>query len=334
MSKNITIQEGGVGKTLSYISKLETKKQGGGSVIWIPEDEVKLKTKNIKKNGTYIAEDDNANGYSQVTVNVKTVGTKEGSSRPGGSGNDNEYAVDVNEDGEIIEKMLPSKIQITTQPTKKTYHDGEDINTAGMVVKAYGNDDLIWESEGYSGGVIPLSEITIEPTKASAQGEGDDWTSDDGINAKLVNITYDSDSGKYVVNKILGYNGNGKPATLGGGSGTATLLVTKAYKNGTLVLYVMRLAGTNNIVDLYAKGQDGKWGLSGSTTAKSVYNEWIAVAAWTEYLEGYFPLSTRVPDGSASDMHQESTNTITVKWKRPEDDEELTAEFTVAVEGN
>lgn len=70
MSENIVIQEGGVGKNLNAIKKIQTADQGGGSVYWIPEEEIELGTKTITKNGLYKASKSGVDGWSQVFVNV------------------------------------------------------------------------------------------------------------------------------------------------------------------------------------------------------------------------------------------------------------------------
>lgn len=75
LPKNIVIAEGGQGRTLTGVKKLTTKLQGGGTCRWVPEDEagefVKLKTKNITKNGEYSAQRDDCTGYSNVKVNIR-----------------------------------------------------------------------------------------------------------------------------------------------------------------------------------------------------------------------------------------------------------------------
>jgi len=72
MSKNIVIQEGGVGRQFTA-DKLTTPLVEGGTCNWVPEDEVQLETKFITENGTYVAKTDGKYGYSQVTVNVSSV---------------------------------------------------------------------------------------------------------------------------------------------------------------------------------------------------------------------------------------------------------------------
>ena len=57
MSKNISIKEGDQGIPFGHIAKLKIPKSGGGSTLWVPEDEVGTKTLNAQVNGTYIAKD-------------------------------------------------------------------------------------------------------------------------------------------------------------------------------------------------------------------------------------------------------------------------------------
>lgn len=75
MAKNIIISEGTETKFLSGVSKLRTNLQGGGSQLWVPEDEagdyVRLSAKTIRENGEYFAADENYTGYKSVKVNVR-----------------------------------------------------------------------------------------------------------------------------------------------------------------------------------------------------------------------------------------------------------------------
>lgn len=110
MSKNIVIQKNGVAQSLSNVAKITTGSIEAGSQSWIPEDEANdyadtitlyvtengeyekepetagysevevevnptLTTKYITSNGEYNAEDDQADGYSIVTVDVDPEGT-------------------------------------------------------------------------------------------------------------------------------------------------------------------------------------------------------------------------------------------------------------------
>lgn len=54
----------------SVISVVESQDSGGGTIISISGNTSNLITKTITENGTYEASDDDADGYSEVTVNV------------------------------------------------------------------------------------------------------------------------------------------------------------------------------------------------------------------------------------------------------------------------
>ncbi len=73
MAKKIVINENDNDnvKIIGNVSKLVTYKSDGETCTWIPEDETRLVTKAIIKDGTYIVDDELGSpyGYSQVTVN-------------------------------------------------------------------------------------------------------------------------------------------------------------------------------------------------------------------------------------------------------------------------
>ena len=150
------IQEGGIGKQLTA-DKLKTNLVGGGTCLWVPEDETQLGTKYISENGTYRASADGYYGYSEVTV--RGVGTATGKD-PDGSGDEATASVDP-DTGDIVITKIPSRIGVITPPTNPygIYQDGQTIVKDGMVVKAY------LESGGEYG-TVPNGEITLNPTTA------------------------------------------------------------------------------------------------------------------------------------------------------------------------
>ena len=156
MSKNIIIQEGGIGKQLT-VDKLKTNLVGSGTCLWVPEDEVQLGTKTITENGTYKASNDGYYGYEQVVVNVANVGTVTGTDGDG----DEAVAYTDPTTGELVIDKVPSRIEVVTPPTNPygIYTNGQTISTNGMVVKAY-------LASGSEYGTVPLGEITINPTTA------------------------------------------------------------------------------------------------------------------------------------------------------------------------
>ena len=194
MSKNIIIQEGGTGKQMS-VSKLKTNVVGGGTCLWVPEDEASLGTKSITSNGTYNASDDGKYGYSQVTVNVPggsgsanpdgTPSTGGGipssdpsspsPSSPGGPGSGivgtdpdsgNDYFIGVDNSGNIVTTPIPSILEMVNNPTKTSYEDGDPIDTTGAVVVAKNADGSPWTSPEYPDGIIPLNELELSTNTA------------------------------------------------------------------------------------------------------------------------------------------------------------------------
>jgi hypothetical protein len=163
MSKDIVIQTDGVDVQWPGTDEIITSETGGGSVTWVPEDETTLGTITITANGSYDAEDAGVYGFSTVIVNVPAM--PESVTGHGQDGND--YTVTVDDTtGLIVETKIPSSIQITTEPTKLTYEDGETIVYTGIVVKAYDGNGNLFDTTEYPDGVIPFSELQFPVTKA------------------------------------------------------------------------------------------------------------------------------------------------------------------------
>ena len=337
MSKDIIIQEGGVNKNLNSIKKILTDEQGGGSCNWVPEEEVQRGTKTITKNGTYKASDDDLYGYSKVTVKVKG-GSGGGISSDPGSGvsgtnpsDGNDYAHEIDDNGEIVTTKLPTRIVMSSLPYDTSYVDGETINFTGAEVTAYYED-------GSSYGVVPFEELTFEPTVADSSG-GNEYSDGDGVNCIAITYEYIENSkwSGWGYPNALGTQTGGSfgdfPASLGGGSGSATLLVTR-YNNYT---YVKRIAGDNNHLDLicYHVGQtvyglkDG-WFRSGTTTATSSTTQ-FKNTTWREYLTNV-PESTKDPNNAGNILPTGNRQEISVSWPRIKDEKVLTTSFTITVE--
>lgn len=161
MSKNITIQEGGVAKQLT-VDKLKTNLVSSGTCLWVPEDEVQLTTKTITENGTYRAADDGYYGYSEVIVSGQGTAT--------GTDGDGDEAVAHTDPGtgELVIDKVPSSIRVITPPTNPygIYQDGQAISTDGMVVKAY-------LETGGEYGTVPNGEITLNPSTAAYDASTD-----------------------------------------------------------------------------------------------------------------------------------------------------------------
>lgn len=186
MSKSIVIKEVDTNKTLSNVAKLKTNKSGGGSVYWVPEDEVQLGTKSITQNGTYNASSDNKYGYSQVTVNVKggngsadSHGKPTGGDiKPGGAGSavvgtdpetGEEVVVGVDESGNIVQTPIPYGIKIVTPPTKTDYVYQETMDYSGIGVKLTNkNGDTYTDVDHPSGWYVNPADLIFPVEKAPA----------------------------------------------------------------------------------------------------------------------------------------------------------------------
>lgn len=180
MSKNITIQEGGVAKAMNGIHKIKTDLRGGGSCLWVPEDEVQITNKHITANGEYKASDDGKYGYGKVTVKVPggsgsatNAGIPSGTTYPGGPtsavvgrwSDGNDYVVGIDESGDIVQTKVPSSIAVTTPPTKTEYHVGETIDFSGIVVSAYDNSGNLMRQ-------VPFYELEFPVTVAAESNTG------------------------------------------------------------------------------------------------------------------------------------------------------------------
>lgn len=154
MGKNITVETDGTSVSYNGVEKISTHDVQGNSTDWIPMEDTKLAKKTVKKNKTYKAENDGYYGYSQVKVKVggKVTGLKADDSKP--------YAVDVDDEGNLVYTELPVSISIITNPTKTAYSSGEPIDVTGAVVKAYltGGTEL---------GVCPVDELYTTPEIAN-----------------------------------------------------------------------------------------------------------------------------------------------------------------------
>lgn len=227
-NKTPSIQEGGTAKNLTC-AKLKTAKQGGGSMFWVPEEEVQLGTKSINKNGTYKASSDDKYGYSQVIVNVSggsgsadSSGKPTGTTPPGGSGSavvgvdpetGNEQVIGVDESGNLVTTPIPSSIKVITPPTKTDYTEGETMDYSGIVVGLKKKDGTTFTDSDYPNGHIPAGElvfpVTTAPSSGSSSGAaGVGYTNGAGMNFVKMRPTtaYSWGNSSFFIGEIIGYD--------------------------------------------------------------------------------------------------------------------------------
>lgn len=334
MSKNIIIQEGGIGKQLT-VDKLKTNLVGGGSCLWVPEDEMTLGTKYISENGTYKASDDGYYGYSEVTVSG--VGSVTGKD-PDGSGDDASATVDP-ETGDITITKLPSRIEVITPPTNPygIYQDGQAISTNGMVVKGYFNS-------GGEYGTVPNSEITLNPTQAhydeSTDTRGSGTATSELDTGMVQPIAY---SGGASINqtteaRIFTVKYSGTIAAYPSTSNIGLLFASSTGTVGTLVTTnTNRITGetSTNTEDIRAAG-------SYTYNGKTVYFAYRTISESGSQSVTHGPINAinRAPGGTDAwtmiygTIEEEpagSHQQITVSWPRPGDGKVLETTFEILV---
>lgn len=339
MSKNIIVQEGGIGKQLTA-DKLKTNLVGGGTCLWVPEDETNLGTKYISENGTYKASDDGYDGYSEVTVSG--VGSVTG--RDPQTGNDENVEVDP-ETGDLVITVLPSEIKVITPPTNPygTYIDGQTITTDGMVVKAYDNNNHELQ-------VVPNSEITLTPTVAvydeskDTRGTGE-ATSDletvlaqpIGYSAEAKHQLYSSTTGNLIFEE--GWNTGAIAAYEAAAPTIITVLIASASQ--PIVRTIHESIGTesertrtvNENVSTFT--YDGKTVYYCTQTINNnPANGWKAIHGAINSKGAGVPGGNdawTMVYGTRKDNPAGSPQTITVSWPRPGDGKVLETTFEILV---
>lgn len=202
MAQNIAIQEGNQGKQFGHINKLKISNQGGGTSLWVPEDEVRTKSLYVSENGTYLASKDEVYGYDEVTVNIANEVT--GWKYDEDTGEiDGLYDIEVDDDDFFIEddegeigEELPTSIKITIPPKRTSYKRGEKIDLTGIEVTAYCYDGSVWFNEDYPDGIIPIEELDFDP-KEAGEGSGGHIYEKDGIQAIALDCNIYSDHDQY-----------------------------------------------------------------------------------------------------------------------------------------
>ena len=327
MSKNITIQEGSVAKQLT-VDKLKTNLVGGGTCLWLPEDEVLLGQKTINANGTYKASDDGLYGYSQVTVSNAGIASgtiPSGATLPTGDGN--EYSVTTDNNGNLDFLKIPSSIQITTQPTTTEYYDGDTIDFTGMVVTMY-------DANGQSMGTISLSELILPITEADdGSAYHDEWSDGAGVNALMVTYTqrwwldpYGNEKTTYCSEPVG--TRDGLPVMYGDSTGPTQFFITK-YNGYT---YCMGSTASRHLYGYTydASAPYNNYSLFHSTSFTTGIGQ-VVNAAYVDEWATAVPESTVEPTGTENLHPMSGVQTIPVKWARTGDGKVLETSFEITV---
>ena len=341
MSKNIIIQEGGIGKQLTA-DKLKTNLVGGGSCLWVPEDEVILGTKSITNNGTYSAATDGLTGFSQVTVNVPEGNV---TGRDPTTGQEKSVTVDP-ETGDLVETVVPSEIRVITPPTNPygTYTDGQTITKDGMVVKAYDANGVYLQD-------VPLGEITISPTVAVYDESKDKKGEPTIIPDASVQSYYNYYDALNPATRVT-YNetpNQGEPIskTVTATDGAILYVIFQSSRYYVYAIsqssFVMTVVA-NGITTQYNSSQAQPSALSGNTYHKTGFVELgfkntgdiIKISPnpqpnWTKVTPPYMIGDLTFYDSDITPGKFGSPQTITASWPRPGDSKVLTDTFEILV---
>lgn len=324
MSQDIVIQESGVPKTLSAISRIETNLYDGGTVGWVLDEDLDLAEKKITENGTYEASDDGAYAYSKVVVKIpnKEKPKKRGK-RPSGSGDPNDYVVERDDNGNLKYTKLPTSINIINPPSKTVYNDNELIKKQGMLVRAYFADGGLW-------GDVPNGEITLDPDRAdvSKAPDTDEWdVSGLGLNEPLyftpvaVNDIWTTWTDPYTVITEIEGSCLASKFPEGGGNRVVYYISGSPFK-----IHTARLNGryadvsTASLRTVDGKSayvvEQGSFGDMGQPYPTNSAQSNALKAALLAYNDGHA---------------KKGQQTITAKWPRPEDNKILTDTFSITV---
>lgn len=331
MSKKISILED-VSKPFRRVQYLRTPQTGGGEVLWAPEDERQLLELSVYSNGLYRASDYLAEkeipywGFSQAVVNVQNAGRAIGIKPTDG----NEYCVEIDNNGNIVEHILPSSISIETPPTKTEYREGEDIDITGMVVKAYKNDGELWNDTSYIDGIIPLEQLDYSPKICTGRG---DVYEKDGVRALALTCDVYSDYDQYC-------NGWHYASPVNNGNGTTFKeyiardtegIIYYALYNGGVFGATLDSVGSKRYLSTDPNGMTG-FGQNPSYVNKGNFKS--TVYGPPRYFENIISM---IPDNTIApysvDFHGAKVLIlVTVSWNRPYDQKELTDSFEITVE--
>ena len=215
---------------------------------------------------------------------------------------------------------LPTLIKILVPPTKETYTDGEAIDLTGIVVRAFIDDDTPWGDEDHPNGIVPLNELTIEPSVAE-YGGGDIYSDGNGVNAMKFPFYYNEERELY-----YWYQNEEPPEGIYAYNWTPTGDLYATLYNDELYICISGTIGGNPI---YYYGETV--GAKGNVSSR--FSVWFSNPDVMTHLRSIVPESTVSPQNvQYSDLTiQGSEQEIQLNWDRPVDSHTLTNIFTISV---
>ena len=216
-----------------------------------------------------------------------------------------------------------------------------------MVVTGYKNDGTIWsEDPNYPNGIIPLSEIAIEPTVAEGGEPGGDERSTEYDDITTNSVSINIGDVAWVYSDSSGYGEAYKAIS---GSGPFYACATRYISTGGSGLgsYIASPNSfTGEYTDRYNKTGENTWRTKPTSTYtkddKTVY-----YIGRNSYQDSFNP-TTELPQTEmditkysvsyymwvmvyGTEIEKKQINTITSSWNRVGDEQELTDTFDVTV---
>lgn len=178
MSESAVILEGEVARRFNPVDKLRATNQDSSVSDWVPSDTLDLGNLMASENNLYLANiDDDCDAYEEVEVDVSTDledaddETKNTHKITGTGSDGNDYAVGLDENGNLTTEMVPAAIHIVVPPRKLKYKDGETLDFTGIHVYLMDGNNKRYTDSSYPTGEIPFGELLFPETIATA-GDG------------------------------------------------------------------------------------------------------------------------------------------------------------------
>lgn len=278
-------------------------------------------------------------GRTGTSIIPLTPATRPGSSISGIDSDGDESIASINENGEIVQKKIPSIIEIVTPPTKHEYVDGETIDYSGIVARLKLKSGEIFSDENYPNGIVPFSELLFTVEKADIDEVSDPtYTDGNGIVAQRLDFNnpvsiFNQD--KFVACQITGeyfsnLDNQWYPATYAIPHWTPRVVYATKYNNG---LYMYIDDGPVSAAYAIAYLYNGVWQGAGYTSdnfTDTFHAMWIL----NKSADNITAESTVNPHGKRLDTKIEigGTQTIPFAWANPYNrGNALTATFEISV---
>lgn len=326
MSESAVILEGEVARRFNPVNKLRATNQDSSVSDWVPSDTLDLGSLMASENTLYLANiDDDCDAYEEVEVDVSEELEDGDYKKITGKGSDgNDYAVGLDENGNLTSEMVPSAIHIVIKPRKLEYEEGETLDFTGIHVYLMDGNNHLFTSEDYPTGEIPFEELMFPVTVVEGSGEeGTIRTDGEGINVIELHgfieedpnnpdriwVSYGTIGGKHIIttNPVIG----------------AILYFTRYGAS------IYSATNKDNLGTLSIRYDGG----SMATVAPASLNNLVRTYAATEQFS-FVPESTSDPENiNPESLPSESGTDIPVQWIRS-DGEILEDNFSITIQSD